>query len=111
MTIPTLIEYVRSLVRQEIRESAWAAQVDRLWEKFERETKQTPAPFKTVLWTGWNAPDKKVTLAVVKQDAPYQYAAFWEPGYCVCPDCHCLVGWGATPEEAIADYWEMWEDR
>jgi hypothetical protein len=62
-----------------------------------------------VLWTGGNAPDRNAKLTVTP--TPLGFDAYWEPGYCGCPDCHPIVGNGRTEEQAIADYWERWEEE
>jgi hypothetical protein len=62
-----------------------------------------------ILWTGGNAPNRQAALKVEHSDYT-DYDAYWEPGYCGCPDCHPLIGHGDTPAEAIANYWEKWED-
>lgn len=64
---------------------------------------------KIVLWTGGNAPNREAKLTVSPQYIGF--AAYWEPGYCGCPDCHLIVGGGKTEAEAIADYWERWEEE
>jgi hypothetical protein len=64
---------------------------------------------KIVLWTGGNAPNREAQLTV-KPQYSNDFAAYWEPGYCGCPDCHPIVGYGQTKEDAIADYWERWEE-
>jgi hypothetical protein len=63
-----------------------------------------------VLWTGGNAPHRNSQLKV-SSDGFRGFVAYWEPGFCGCPDCHPLVGAGATEQEAIDDYWERWEDN
>ncbi len=65
---------------------------------------------KVVLWTGGDAPHREAQL---KATPSYWrgFDAYWEPGYCGCPDCHPLVGHGDTEAEAIADYWERWTER
>lgn len=62
-----------------------------------------------VEWTGGDAPDRNVPLTVSAQYVGYM--AYWEPGYCGCPDCRPVVGWGKTEREAIDDYWERWGER
>ena len=65
-------------------------------------------------WIGGNAPDRQATLKVDDSGALFahlRYRAIWEPGYCGCRDCYPIVGYGPTPEAAIADYWEQWEDE
>ena len=70
------------------------------------------ATIKAILWTGGDAPNREAKLTVTRLDyGPLHYAAYWEPGYCGCPDCHPLIGRGITEQEAIADYWEQWEDE
>jgi len=61
-------------------------------------------------WTGGNAPDKQATLKIDRYST-HTYQALWDPGYCGCPDCHCIVGYGPTPEAAVIDYWEQWEEQ
>jgi hypothetical protein len=65
---------------------------------------------KAVLWTGGDAPDRNATLTV-NPDWGGGFHAFWEPGFCGCEDCHPCYGRGATEAEAIADYWEQWEEK
>lgn len=36
-----------------------------------------------------------------------RFYAYDAATYCGCPDCHCPVGTGATPEAAIADLLEQ----
>lgn len=62
------------------------------------------------LWTGGDAPNKQVVLHVSPQ-YDNSFAAYWEPGYCGCEDCHWIVGSGATPALAIEDYWERWSEK
>jgi hypothetical protein len=64
---------------------------------------------KVMLWKGGDAPNKQATLTVSPQYIGF--SAYWEPGYCGCEDCHPVVGWGKTEEEAIADYWENWSSK
>jgi hypothetical protein len=68
---------------------------------------------KAILWTGGDAPNKEAKLTVLPTWGPrsQQFVAYWEPGYCGCPDCHPCQGYGATEQEAIVDYWEQWEER
>lgn len=35
----------------------------------------------------------------------------WNDNDCGCEECHAPVGYGATPDEALADFWEVWEAR
>lgn len=69
------------------------------------------ADVKVLLWTGGDAPNREATLTVVENDWYGGFQAYWEPGYCGCPDCSPLTGDGSTEAEAIADYWEKWEER
>ena len=62
---------------------------------------------RAVLWTGGDAPYRQSELKVSPQYMGF--AAYYEPGYCGCPDCHWIVGHGATEAEAVNDYWEQWE--
>lgn len=66
-----------------------------------------------VEWTGGDAPNREAQLTVATTYGPrsMQFLAYWEPGYCGCPDCHPVVGWGETEDEAIADYWNTWEEK
>ena len=64
---------------------------------------------KAVLWAGGDAPNRKVKLHFGHDNGGY--FAYWQPGYCGCPDCHFIVGRGNTPEGAEKDYWEQWEDE
>ena len=69
---------------------------------------------KIVLWTGGDAPNRQATLTVSSDSyrgPNHNYYAYWDPGYCGCPDCHPIVGYGSYPDAAIADYWEQWEDK
>ena len=68
---------------------------------------------KIIEWIGGDAPDRNAILKVSTTQGPrsMQFCAYWEPGYCGCPDCNPCVGWGATEKEAIADYWINWDDR
>ena len=68
---------------------------------------------KAVLWTGGDAPNREAKLKVSPTYGPrsMQFCAYWEPGYCGCPDCHPCVGYGATEQEAIEDYWTNWEEQ
>jgi len=68
---------------------------------------------KAILWTGGDAPNKEAKLTVSPTYGPrsMQFVAYWEPGYCGCEDCHPCQGYGETEEEAIADYWEQWEEK
>lgn len=63
-----------------------------------------------VEWIGGDAPNREAALKVTPQYNG-QFAAYWEPGYCGCPDCHPCFGWGDTEQEAIEDYWENWSER
>ena len=65
---------------------------------------------KAILWTGSDAPNKEATLTV-SPTYTNDFMAYYEPGFCGCPDCSPLVGMGSTGEEAIADYWERWEAK
>jgi hypothetical protein len=65
---------------------------------------------KAILWTGGDAPNKEAKLTVTKH-APTAFVAWFEPGYCGCPDCHPVRGFGKTEQEAIADYWREWEEK
>ena len=40
-----------------------------------------------------------------------QWCAYDDDTYCGCPDCHPVVGYGPTPEAAIADYNEKVEEE
>jgi hypothetical protein len=67
-----------------------------------------------VLLVQADAPNRQAKLTVSRTeayDARHRYMAIWEPGYCGCRDCHPIHGFGATPEEAIGDYWEQWEEK
>ena len=67
---------------------------------------------KVILWTGGDAPSKTSKLRVIPQEyGPLHYAAYWDQGYCGCPDCHPIIGHGITEQEAVADYWEQWEEE
>ncbi len=68
---------------------------------------------RAILWTGGDAPNREAQLKVVPTSNPYsnEFAAYWEPGYCGCPDCRPLVGYGETEKEAVAEYWSMWEEK
>lgn len=71
---------------------------------------------KVMMWIGGNAPNREAQLTVVGNYGG-GVDTYWEPGYDVCgdPDCDChsriIVGHGDTGAEAIADYWEQWEER
>jgi hypothetical protein len=65
---------------------------------------------KAMLWTGGDAHRRDAVLTVEIQ-YNNQFAAYWEPGYCGCPDCHPIVGWGDTEMEAVLDYWDKWEEK
>jgi hypothetical protein len=64
-------------------------------------------------WVGGNpeSRDAKLTVSETQGPACMRFSAYWERGYCGCVDCHCIVGYGATEQEAIDDYWELWENR
>jgi hypothetical protein len=65
-------------------------------------------------WRSGDAPNERAILKVTPTGAgleSYRYCAIWEPGYCGCRDCHPIQGFGATPEEAIGDYFEQWEEK
>jgi hypothetical protein len=64
---------------------------------------------RAVLWTGGDAPNLDAKLTVSGDNG--HWMAFWEPGYCGCPDCHCLVGVGDTPGQAEFDYWKEWREK
>jgi hypothetical protein len=68
---------------------------------------------RAILWTGGDAPNRTIKITVSPTYGPrtMQFAAYWEPGYCGCPDCRPSVGYGATEQEAIEDYWDKWEER
>lgn len=40
----------------------------------------------------------------------FDYHVYDADTYCGCPDCHCIVGFGSTPEAALADYKEQTEN-
>ena len=40
-----------------------------------------------------------------------QWCAYDDDTYCGCPDCRPVVGYGPTPEAAIADYNEKVEEE
>jgi hypothetical protein len=66
-------------------------------------------PIRAVLWTGGDAPNKDAKISSLPT---YEgFAAYWEPGYCGCPDCSWIVRNGLTEEAAIADYWRQWEEK
>lgn len=60
---------------------------------------------------GSDAPSREAQLKVVPSYQGDDFIAFWDEGFCGCRDCNCLEGYGTSPEEAIADYWEQWEER
>jgi hypothetical protein len=74
---------------------------------------------KALLFIGGDAPTRDAELTVRATDSPFAYdafEAFYAPGFDACtdPDCKCrsiIRGFGATPEAAIADYWETWLER
>ena len=71
---------------------------------------------KVLMFIGGNAPNREAQLTVRKTDSLFAsdpYEAYYAPGFdsCADPDCACrriIRGFGATPEEAIANYWEEW---
>lgn len=65
---------------------------------------------KLMLWAGSDALGRDAVLTI-SNDYLLDYAAYWAEGYCGCEDCHPIVGRGKTEAEAIADYWEQWEER
>lgn len=65
---------------------------------------------KLMLWAGSDAPTRDAVLTVTNEYSN-DFAAYYEPGYCGCEDCHPIVGRGKTEAEAIADYWEQLEGR
>ena len=40
----------------------------------------------------------------------FDYAAYDTNTYCGCSECHCTVGYGATPELALQSYHEQVEE-
>ena len=73
---------------------------------------------KVLLFIGGDAPTRDAELTVRRTDGPasVRYEAYYAPGFDACadPDCKCrsiIRGFGATPEAAIADYWETWLER
>ena len=39
----------------------------------------------------------------------FDYYVYDADTYCGCSDCHCVVGFGPTPEAALANYHEQME--
>lgn len=66
---------------------------------------------KVMLWTGGDAPHRDAAIAVNYCDNRREFFAYWSPGFCGCEDCRPLMGYGATEQEAVADYWERWEGK
>ena len=70
---------------------------------------------KVLLFIGGDAPTRDAELTVRRTDSYFacqRYTAFWAPGYDGADDAQPIVrGFGATPEAAIADYWEIWLER
>jgi len=70
---------------------------------------------KALLFIGGDAPTRDAELTV-SPDYWRGFTAYWAPGYTPCgdADCECRMvctGWGMTEEEAIADYWEQWDEQ
>jgi hypothetical protein len=76
-------------------------------------TDKTTEQISIVVWTGGDAPAIDSPLKVTTTEGPnsMRFAACWEPGYCGCEDCHPIVGYGPTEQEAIADYKNQWEEK
>jgi hypothetical protein len=70
-------------------------------------------PLRAMEVTGSDAPDRTASLQVQSGDGPTwaRFEAFYEPSYCGCADCHCIIGRGATAEEAVEAYWEEWNEK
>ena len=74
---------------------------------------------KVLMFIGGNAPNREAQLTVRKTGSLFaseRYEAYYAPGFdpCADPDCACcrriIRGFGAMPEEAVANYWEEWEE-
>jgi hypothetical protein len=81
-------------------------------------TERDRGRMKVLMFIGGSAPSRDAELTVIAtgEGGGNTFRAFWAPGYAPCgdADCECRMvctGWGMTEEEAIADYWEQWEER
>jgi hypothetical protein len=76
-------------------------------------TDKTTEQIRIVEVVGGDAPTIDTPLTVSPTEGPnsLRFMAYWEKGYCGCPDCHCMIGWGPTEQEAIADYRNQWEEK
>ena len=72
---------------------------------------------KAAMFQGATPSQRERIKLIAATNYPGEWVAYDYDSYDVCgdSDCNCrqrnIVGHGKTEEEAIADFWEQWEER